>query len=393
MVNNYYLKLLLGFLVICLVIFFIIWVWNCQMYNKAEAHNDNKFQMIHNANPIRNSIDNIPYVGEYIAQSEINQVNRKKDNAQNKINGAQQPMYNLDGELARQMQYEMFNPNMNLFVPREYGEVHYAVIHYHNADGEHTQVPKVQSKKSNNIFNITKEGIDVRAEMKNDMQNVHDSSISSQLSDYYFSRIHKDNIPDYTQDIRNHIINSAELSQDRKSDALEVLDQVKSENVYSGLRNLSESTVLNNMWNKHKSSNNPTNIKDAIVSSLADSKENGHRVCLTGRISRYISSLDGIDDAKPITKSKDVIRMEILNRASKVIMDAIDDCANDPKCSWHGYAKSFGDISVTDYPESETSIARNIASSKLDGILSEYKSVDSNFKNSLKEEILVGVGF
>jgi len=89
-----------------------------------------------------------------------------------------------------------------------------------------------------------------------------------------------------------------------------------------GTFDITESDALSLIWNKinkEKDTIKKSNMIEILAKQLDSGVENGHVVCSSGKISRIIGTLDGIDDT--IVQSRPIwaIREEISNLAGNIM--------------------------------------------------------------------------
>jgi hypothetical protein len=110
------------------------------------------------------------------------------------------------------------------------------------------------------------------------------------------------------------------LSPDKAADAALVLSKL-SDDTHSTF-GTSEKEALGLVWDKIESIQDPkvkSNVRDTLCAQLADCVENGLIVCSTGKISRVMTSLEGVD-CIPLEKARPVwaISSELAQLASNV---------------------------------------------------------------------------
>ena len=170
---------------------------------------------------------------------------------------------------------------------------------------------------------------------KNDLQNVHDHSVSHivkknidtiklQNQDLQQSQDHViTETPSVEQNVIHSIITHPELNESVKGNAIVVLRDLNKKDKH-GTFDITESDALCLIWNKinkEKDSIKKSNMIEILAKQLDSGVENGHVVCSSGKISRIIGTLDGIDDS--IVQSRPIwaIREEIANLAG-IIMNS-----------------------------------------------------------------------
>lgn len=144
-----------------------------------------------------------------------------------------------------------------------------------------------------------------------DKQNVHERHVNKYIRKI-FNQVNTDeNDLDFKQIIRD-------APQGKQQEIANILQEIKKRNaVITNLDNSNELSVLSSVWDKAK---NNENIKDMMYQQLLDSKENGNIVCPTGVVNRLVSSLV-VEDPSSFPKTKEMISNEILQKASKLMMD------------------------------------------------------------------------
>jgi hypothetical protein len=191
-------------------------------------------------------------------------------------------------------------------------------------------IPFIHDTLNNNTFAIfTRPRVQNTTETavyKNDLQNVHDHSVShitkknvNYLKDHYIAESNKTNTT--KQEIIDQILTHPDLSNIVKGNALLVLDNLNNKEKHSTY-NVTEEEALDLIWNKinkTKKPNDKNNLVEILAKQLDTGVENGHVVCSSGKIARIVGTLDGIDEN--ITKSKPmwVLKDEIGTLAGKIM--------------------------------------------------------------------------
>lgn len=159
-------------------------------------------------------------------------------------------------------------------------------------------------------------------EYRIDSQNVHDHGITK-VTQFNIDNL-KTNMDinklntntNGIDDIKTAILNTKDVDVKTKEDALYVIDKL-SESKHSNF-NASEKDTLALVWNKIKEKDNTlqNNLTETLAKQLASSIEHGHVVCSTGKITRIMSTLDGVDNesARPMW----AIKEELGTLASKI---------------------------------------------------------------------------
>jgi arsenate reductase-like glutaredoxin family protein len=158
---------------------------------------------------------------------------------------------------------------------------------------------------------------------KNDMQNVHDHGVSqiTRKNLDYLKTSYTDKNDNTKEDVIDHILSHPQLSSKIKGNSLLVLDNLTNKERHSTF-NVTEKEALDLVWNKlnkETDKDKKNNLIEILAKQLDSSVENGHIVCSSGKISRIIGTLDGIDEN--ITTSKPIwaIKDEIATLAGKIM--------------------------------------------------------------------------
>ena len=175
--------------------------------------------------------------------------------------------------------------------------------------------------------------------IRNDHQNVHDHVVNktlkksiSNLKDSTHMFIDK---PKSLKDIRE-MINSENIDNIKKNDAIKTLDYIEKKNKKLSSINMSETDALNLVWNRIHDVNNRDNVKNLqnnLINELAEcnepkdlNDENSKKtqVCTTGRFTRIIDTLNLCDyDNAVKIMPKNALNQELMNKASKLREDMI----------------------------------------------------------------------
>lgn len=160
---------------------------------------------------------------------------------------------------------------------------------------------------------------------RTDTQNAHDHSVTAGLKKRLATLKEPDLPGDIVAQVTDYVLRCDELDAATKSDALEVLDSLH--DIPHSTLGVSERGSLEKVWNRIQSSREPENNSETLCRQLASGVERGHVVCSTGKISRILGALDGIDDItlRPMW----AVREEIATLAAKTRDDVPEDEARD----------------------------------------------------------------
>ena len=170
-----------------------------------------------------------------------------------------------------------------------------------------------------------------RQNWQSDSQNVHDHSIYTSL-DVQFNYVKKENekINANYSEVVNFLRDKYKNDKENRY-KLELVLEILNHNYPVGyLSNVKEQDVLLEVWKRTK---HPINVKNsfimqnAIADAILDCVENGHPVCMAGRISKIWQALACLDTNENlgILKSKQVLRNEIYQKAAKIVDNYIGE--------------------------------------------------------------------
>ena len=156
-----------------------------------------------------------------------------------------------------------------------------------------------------------------------DAQNVHDHGVTKITKHNIDNLANNININNLNRenggldDIRATIIENNDLSVKTKEDALFVIEKL-GDSKHSSF-NVTEREALAMVWDKIGKTDDPivrTNLKETLAKQLASSIEHGNIVCSSGKITRIMSTLDGVSNEP--TRPTWAIREEIGTLANKL---------------------------------------------------------------------------
>lgn len=168
-----------------------------------------------------------------------------------------------------------------------------------------------------------------------DSQNVHDSAISDNLIEQY-KRIKQhsggqqtmDDIYKYIAEHQHEIKNINKVNN-----ALFMMNRGTNPPGFGGD---TETDILEQIWNRIHSPENKNNIEQLKV-SLFEQIADCDGVCLTGRVSRVISSLAYLDHDKEIgiLKNKQILRNELMEELGKILNKNISQLDKEDQEKYH----------------------------------------------------------
>ena len=155
----------------------------------------------------------------------------------------------------------------------------------------------------------------------NDLQNVHDHSVNNIIKtniNLLKKNYNIENIND--EDIINEIIKNIyeynNINDEIKLNAIEVLNSL--DNKIHITFQISEIDSLKYIYKYIENNSNKDNLYHILILELSNCLENGFIICSTGKISRIISILDGIDTNYNQIKNIYAIKEEIQSLANKI---------------------------------------------------------------------------
>lgn len=170
-----------------------------------------------------------------------------------------------------------------------------------------------------------------------DSQNVHDHAVS-RITRHNVEQLDKStdiNAISKTQtfeNVTNAILSNDDLGADTKGNALRTLDALNSHHNTS--LGIAEDQALMLVWDrieKQKDDAVRANLKDSLAKQLASAVEHGNVVCSSGKITRILGTLDGIEDGEvelQAPKPLWALRDELGSLAAKVRDEEGDDDNN-----------------------------------------------------------------
>lgn len=174
---------------------------------------------------------------------------------------------------------------------------------------------------------------DINADLNmNDKQNVHNGAISKYVKEAVNKLIEneqknfiqKQSLNQIHREIHQYLTDSLHPSAIIASD---ILDQIYNMNAFHTSTNLNEMEILRLVWQRIK---NPVNIdvindlKESLLVQLADCRQNGSIMCITGRITRILQTLECIDaenivNLKPLWAIKENIAEYFSHYVNKLL--------------------------------------------------------------------------
>lgn len=149
----------------------------------------------------------------------------------------------------------------------------------------------------------------------NDSQNVHSPTVMATTSQSLANikeKTDQTNSTAFKEDIINYI--NTMPSSDKRNDAIKSLNHVFETNGRVDKFDATEVDTLGRVWSIIKDSKDS---KDILYNQLASMVENNNVVCVTGRLSRIVDTLSGIDDSVKIVPEHE-IKNEMLTKSANI---------------------------------------------------------------------------
>jgi hypothetical protein len=240
----------------------------------------------------------------------------------------------------------------------ELDDVKYNIFNLHELDHElHNLEEILQQIYKNTESEKSSKTIEDRIKWEGDGQNVHDSNINDEIKQQYdyILDCNRDKFLWDFDDIKNYILNiykpASEYEKNNIQPALDMLEYIRTANGNIVKLNTSEQVFVSNVFTKiynESDEKNHQTLMENFLLNLKDSNGSWTPVCITGRVTRIMSSFAGIDDTNPnlgILKSKPVLRNEILAKAADVRNRILESC---PESLQKKYNNATSDDEVQD---------------------------------------------
>lgn len=167
-----------------------------------------------------------------------------------------------------------------------------------------------------------------------DGQNVHDHGVTK-VTNFNIENLKKEvDIRKLNQtdnqigQVVNAILSHPELDSKTKEEALHVIENLGDSR--HGSFDVTERDALVMVWDKiNKNPNMRGNLTETLAKQLSSSIENGHIVCSSGKITRIMSTLDGVSNeaSRPMW----AIREELANKAAKIREEMTEKYGDTPE--------------------------------------------------------------
>lgn len=170
---------------------------------------------------------------------------------------------------------------------------------------------------------VPAEGVQIR----NDAQNVHDSTVirTVRASVDRLQAAGATASPQRLHEVRRHV-QQADVSEDRRRSALQALDHIeRTDATLDSIPGVSEGQLLGLVWDRIAHPDNAENrgaLQHNLVTELSESVEQGVPVCATGRFTRVLGTLDGVDSQVEI-KPKWALQKEMVDRAGALYAERV----------------------------------------------------------------------
>jgi hypothetical protein len=172
-------------------------------------------------------------------------------------------------------------------------------------------------------------------EYRIDSQNVHDHGVTK-ITNYNIDNLKKNvdirtlnNKENEIEHVRNAILSHNELDAKTKEEALHVIDKLN--DFKHSSFDVTERDALVMVWDNINKADSElkSNLTETLAKQLSSSIENGSIVCSSGKITRIMSTLDGVSNES--TKPMWAIKEELANTASKIRDDMTKQYGDTPE--------------------------------------------------------------
>jgi len=170
---------------------------------------------------------------------------------------------------------------------------------------------------------------DMATQYTNDRQNVHDSAVNGDLRTI-INRIDSAVVPEAAlAEARVYVDGPYPGNADRKRYARSGIDTAAKRANVTAL-GMTEDRIFALVWDRAKHPLNEEradDMREAFINSLADGVENGHQVCVNGRVSRMLASMTLLDydaDVADGVLTLEAYRNAIFQQTKDIVDAAID---------------------------------------------------------------------
>lgn len=181
----------------------------------------------------------------------------------------------------------------------------------------------------NIAFDGTTVNVAATAPIREDGQNVHDSTVVRTVQasvDRLRNAVGgQPNSQDTALQIRQ-LIASADVTSDKKKKAMQALDTIERTNQTISTTNTSELELLDLVWKRIHHKDNKDNervLQENLVNELSESIEHDLPVCSTGRFTRVLDTLNGVDELVEI-KPKWALQKELVEKAGVIYKEQVN---------------------------------------------------------------------
>ncbi|ARA72200.1 hypothetical protein BNJ_00380 [Kaumoebavirus] len=230
------------------------------------------------------------------------------------------------------MATEIFEPRTALrraedyFTDREVAEQRVLWATLQQAESNLTRadnLTKAEAKRELGAVGGTEKYFENKQHWTNDPQNVHDSGVNRDLLNKFEKMREINGDPDirkFQQEAQSYI---AKLPAEKRQSAMNVYRTICGNAHHLSSINAPEIELWAHVW---KRGNDNKEIRESVITSMADCEENGHVVCTTGRAARAISSLTLLDNNPTLSipaKTYEMIRNEVFEKSAQLFRESL----------------------------------------------------------------------
>ena len=216
----------------------------------------------------------------------------------------------------------LFNDTITHPQPQQYAA--YTREHNRRNQAVHVYKNDLQNVHDHSVTNIIKKNVDNLKKSADNITSQQDDNVHDVGDNVQEAQDVGGNVQDVGGNVQDVVLKSIiehpEISESVKGSAMIVLNNLNSKDKH-GTFDVTETEALQLVWNKinnQTDTNKKSNMIEILAKQLDSGIENGHVVCSSGKISRIIGTLDGIDDEMVASRPIWAIRDEIATLASKI---------------------------------------------------------------------------
>lgn len=164
--------------------------------------------------------------------------------------------------------------------------------------------------------------------IRDDKHNVHDTTLLNSIKSSINKLKEKTEIKSSMTSTSNELkalITNSNLSPEKKSKAFRALNEIENKNDNMYIIDDSEKNVLNLVWNRIQGYPEEMSkvLKENLIDEMSEMIEFDKPVCSTGRITRIIDSINGVD-TDVVIKPKWALQKEMVDKANFIFQNHVN---------------------------------------------------------------------